>query len=230
MAVSFVLVHGASHGAWCWGRTVPHLEADPRVGAVVAIDLPGRPGARDPKPVGEIRIADYVRCIADEIESRDLHEVILVGHSLAGLSIPHAAARVAPRMRRLVHLATSCPPEGATVMQLMQHATSPLSRGLAGDPVAMFCNDLDEPTTAWLVERLVEEPPGVLVEPVVRADLPPDLPTTYILLEQDATLLPAFQVEQARAANVDEIVRFDSGHSAFAARPRELADLLLRWA
>ena len=65
--MSFVLVHGASHGAWCWDRTVPYLDADPRVGAVVAIDLPGRPGARDPKPVGEIRIADYVRCIADEI-------------------------------------------------------------------------------------------------------------------------------------------------------------------
>jgi pimeloyl-ACP methyl ester carboxylesterase len=228
--VSFVLVHGASHGAWCWERLVPCLEADARVGTVVAIDLPGRPGARDARSFEAVRIADYVQCIVDEIVSRDLRDVVLVGHSLAGLSIPHAASRVAARVRRVVHLATSCPPEGATVMQLMEHPTSPLSRGIAGDPAAMFCNDLDEETTSWLVDRLVDEPPGVMVEPVVRADPTPDLPATYILLERDATLLPVFQEEQARSAGVDEIVRFDSGHSAFAAKPRELAELLLRWA
>ena len=38
MAVSFVLVHGAAHGAWCWGRVAPHLAGDPRVAEVVAAE------------------------------------------------------------------------------------------------------------------------------------------------------------------------------------------------
>ncbi len=67
-------------------------------------------------------------------------------------------------------------------------------------------------------------------EPVKAAALPPELPTSYVLLERDETLPPELQLEQAKEAGVDEVVRFDSGHSAFAAKPRELAELLLGWA
>jgi pimeloyl-ACP methyl ester carboxylesterase len=228
--VSYALVHGAAHGAWCWERVIPHLEADPRVEAVMALDLPGRGATLVDKPVETIEIADYAAHIASEIESRDLRDVVLVGHSLAGISIPHAAARLGPRMKRLVYLATSNPPVGSTVMELMQDPRSPLSRGIADDPAAMFCNDLDDETTAWLLERLVDEPPGVMLEPVTEAELPKGLPTSYILLERDAVLLPEFQLDQAKNAGADEVIRFDSGHSAFAAKPRELAELLLGWA
>ena len=230
MAVSYALVHGAAHGAWCWERVTPYLEADLRVEAVVAIDLPGRAATRIDKPIEEIEIADYAAQIASEVEARDLREVVLVGHSLAGISIPHAAARLGPRMKHLVYLATANPPPGTTVMDLMQHPLSPISRGLAGDPATMFCNDLDAETTSWLLKRLVDEPPGVMIEPLTRAELPPELPTTYVLLERDESLPPALQLEQAQCAAVDEVIRFDSGHSAFAAKPRELAELLLGWA
>ena len=57
-----------------------------------------------------------------------------------------------------------------------------------------------------------------------------EVKSTYILLERDEALPPAYQREQARNANVDEVVPFDAGHSAFVSRPRELAELLLRYA
>jgi len=94
----------------------------------------------------------------------------------------------------------------------------------------MFCNDLDDETTAWLLSHLGPEPPGPMAEPVAAADLPADLDSTYILLERDEALLPEFQRAQARNARAREIVPFDAGHSAFASRPRELAALLLRYA
>ena len=50
MAVSFVLVHGASHGAWCWQPVVPYLEADERVDVVLPLDLPGSGARQDAKP------------------------------------------------------------------------------------------------------------------------------------------------------------------------------------
>jgi pimeloyl-ACP methyl ester carboxylesterase len=228
MAVNYVLVHGAAHGAWCWERVVPYLEAHPRVGSVLAIDLSGHGARRGVKPLADIAIADYIDDIVREIESHDLRDVVLVGHSMAGLSIPHAAARLMPRIARLVYLASSIPPAGSTITELMKHPLSPVSRGI--DAQTMFCNDLDPEASAWLLERLVEEPPGPMTEPVAKAELPPDLATTYILLERDATLPEALQLEQAEVAQVDEVVRFDSGHSAFASRPRELAELLLGWA
>jgi pimeloyl-ACP methyl ester carboxylesterase len=228
LSTNFVLVHGGAHAAWCWDRLVPHLRADARVGSVVAVDLSGHGARRDVKPQDAITLADYVDDVVREIESNDLREVVLVGHSLAGITIPHAAARVAARMRRLVYLSTSNPRPGESLMDLMKHPLSPLSRRL--EARSMFCNDLDEETTSWLLSKIGPEPPGPMVEPLPAVAPHAAVASTYILLERDEALPPAFQREQAWNAGVDEIVSFDAGHSAFASRPRDLAALLLRYA
>ena len=225
---SFVLVHGGAHGAWCWDRLVPFVRSDPRVDAVVAVDLTGHGARRDVKPQGDITLDDYVADVVREIEERDLREVVLVGHSLAGITVPRAAAPVADRMRRLVYLSTSNPPAGQSVDDLMKHPLSPLSRGV--DFERMFCNDLDDETMAWLLSTLGPEPPGPMGQPVAAVSLPASLASTYILLERDEALPPEFQRLQARNVGAREIVPFDAGHSAFASRPRELAALLLRYA
>jgi pimeloyl-ACP methyl ester carboxylesterase len=225
---SFVLVHGGAHGAWCWERLVPHLAASPGVEAVVAVDLTGHGARLETKPQEAVTRADYVADVVREIEARDLCEVVLVGHSLAGITVPEAAARVARRMRRLVYLSTAHPEPGCSVDDLMKHPLSPMSRGI--DFERMFCNDLDAETKAWLLAHLGPEPPGPMQEAVPGAALPAGLPSSYVLLERDEALPPALQRELARTARADEIVPFDAGHSAFASRPRELAELLLRWA
>jgi pimeloyl-ACP methyl ester carboxylesterase len=224
---NFVLVHGGSHGAWCWDRLVPHLRADPRVNLVLAVDLPGHGARRNAKPLAAITLADYVDGVVGEIESRDLRKVVLVGHSLAGITIPRAAARVPDRIQRLIYLSTSNPVAGQSIADLMQHPLSPLSRGV--DFRNMFCNDLDDEATAWLQSRLEPEPPGPIAESVPPVTLPPGLKSTYILLERDEALPPAFQREQALNARADEVVLFNAGHSAFVSRPQALAELLLRY-
>ena len=225
---SFVLVHGGAHGAWCWDRLVPHLKADPRVDAVVAVDLIGHGARLDLKPLDAIVLDDYVDDVVREIEDADLREIVLVGHSLAGITIPRVTARVLDRMRRVVHLSTIHPAPGDSVNDLMQHPLSPPSRGV--DFPTMFCNDLDDETTeAWLA-RLVPEPAGPMSEAISPVALPETLPSTYILCERDEAVPPPLQREQARAAGAREIVPIDAGHSAFASRPEELARLLLRYA
>ena len=223
---NFVLVHGAVHGGWCWERVVPLLEVSPRVEEVVAIDLVGHGARVEEKPLGDICLGDYADDVVREIESRDLHDVVLVGHSLAGITLPLAAQRLVSRLRRVVYLSTTNPPVGQSVEDRMNDPLSPISRAV--DFETMFCNDLDEETSTWLLSRLGPEPPGPMAEKVTVATGPSRVPSTYILLEKDEALPPAFQREQARTAQADEIITFDAGHSAFASRPKELADLLLR--
>jgi len=225
---SFVLVHGGAHGAWCWDRVLPFLRSDRRVEEVVAVDLTGHGARRDAKPLEAITLDDYVGDVVREIEDRNLRDVVLVGHSLAGITIPQVAARIPDRVRRLIHLSTSYPAAGRSIDDLMKHPLSPVSRGV--DFEVMFCNDLDEETSQWLLSRLCPEPPGPMAQPLAPAPLPAGIDSIYVLLERDETLPPELQREQARAAGVREIVPFDSGHSAFASRPRELAALLLRYA
>ncbi len=221
----FILVHGGAHAAWCWDRLVPFLRDDPAVESVVAVDLSGHGARSDVKPLDEITRDDYVDDVVREIEARDLHDVVLVGHSLAGITLPLVAARIPKRLRRMIYLSTSNPPIGESIMDLMKHPLSPLSRG--ADPRTMFANDLDDETAEWLQRNLGPEPPGPMREPVEVAVAPAEVACTYILLERDEALPPAYQREQARTAGVTDIIPFDAGHSAFASRPKELAALLI---
>ena len=225
---NFILVHGASHGAWCWERVVPLLLADSRVEEAIAVDLPGHGALREGKPVADITLDDYVSHVVERIETGNLENVIIVGHSLAGLTLPPVTHRVEARLRRVIYLASATPEKGHTVMGLMDHPQSPVQRGLSME--AMFCNDLDAESSQWLLSQLVDEPPRLMETPVDVPRAPSAVPSTYILLERDEALPPEIQREQARTAGVDEVVSFDSGHSAFASKPRELAELLLRYA
>ncbi len=223
---NFVLVHGAAHGAWCWERVVPHLLASPAVDAVVTVDLVGHGTRLDAKPLDAIRLDDYADDVVREVETRDLQDVVLVGHSMAGVTLPLVVPRIERRLRRLIYLSTTNPPVGQSINDLMSDPLSPVSREL--DFETMFCNDLDDETTSWLLDQLGPEPPGAMVEAARVSPASPGIASTYVLLEQDEALPPAFQRQQIQNAQPDEVVLFDAGHSAFASRPKDLADLFLR--
>ena len=88
----FGLVHGAYHGAWCWERLTPELE---RLGhRVFTVDLP----AEDPEAGAAEYAAVAVTAFADADE-----DLVLVGHSLGGLTIPLIAA--SRPVRQLIFLA-----------------------------------------------------------------------------------------------------------------------------
>ncbi len=225
---AFVLVHGGAHGAWCWERLLPLLERDPRVTRAIAIDLPGHGTRIGSKPQDEIQLADYVDTVAGDIEGADLADVVLVGHSLAGITIPHVAARLPQRLRRVVYLSTTNPALGQSVMdELQTHPLSPISRGI--DVTDAFCSDLDAATSAWLRSRLGPEPQGPMEEKVTRVAGPPEIPSSYVILEQDEVLPPAYQLEHAKRIRAGEVVRLAAGHSVFASQPEALAELLLRY-
>lgn len=226
---AFVLVHGGAHGAWCWERVEPRLARDPRVSAVLAVDLPGHGTRLAVKPQEDIALDDYVDAVVGDIERAGLTDVVLVGHSLAGITLPHVAARLPDRIRRVIYLSTTNPALGESVMdELLANPLSPTSRGI--DLTKAFCSDLDPETAAWLESRLGPEPPAPLETKVTRVAGPPEIPSTYILLEQDEVLPPAYQLEHAQRIGADEIVRLAAGHSAFASQPQALATLLLAYA
>ena len=87
---TLALVHGAYHGAWCWDRVIPLLTA--RGIDVVAPELP----CEDPAA----GIAEYATIVEAALDGRD--DVVIVGHSLGGLTIPVVASH--RPIRRMVFL------------------------------------------------------------------------------------------------------------------------------
>ncbi|MDE0780953.1 MAG: alpha/beta fold hydrolase [Alphaproteobacteria bacterium] len=86
---TYVLVHGAYHGGWCYENVVPLLEAQGHT--AIAVDLPGHGNNR--MPIEEVTLVKYVDHVCDIINGQD-EQVILVGHSLGGVTISEVAERM----------------------------------------------------------------------------------------------------------------------------------------
>ncbi len=229
-----VLVHGGAHGAWCWERLAPHLE-----GPALAIDLPGR-GTR-PLPLAEVTVDLWADAVAEEISKLPAARVTLVGHSLAGMVLPRVAERVPHSLLRLIFVSCSVPPEGQSVLDIVTPEVKALAeenqrRALPQrlpEPVArkMFCTDMDEEQTRFVLDRLVPEAWGPLLEPSQLAGLQRGIPASYVKLLADEVVPPALQDQMiANIANVGpvEVEEFDAGHDAMISRPAELAALINR--
>ena len=96
---TFILIHGAFHGGWCWDKVKPILEQNGNT--VVAPDLPSH-GA-DRTSIADVTLALYSERICEVLEQQS-EKVILVGHSLGGLSITQAAEERPDDIGLLVYL------------------------------------------------------------------------------------------------------------------------------
>lgn len=225
----FVFVHGATHGAWCWERVIPLLSM-----RAVALDLPGR-GSR-PAPLDAVTLDDWVDAVVEEIAALAPEPVVLVGHSLAGIVLPRVAKRVPERLAQMIFVACTVPPEGRTVIDVLSPDIRPLAEenlrnrqaSVLPDEVAraMFCNDMDEEQTRFVLDRLVPEAWAPMLTPSQLAGLSLGIPTTYVKLLRDTSVPPALQDEIASHMGRVRKVELDAGHDAMISQPKALAALL----
>jgi len=131
----FCLVHGAYLGAWCWERLIPELEA--RGHQVIAMDLP----IDDPSA----SLSDYTDTVIQSLQGVD-DNVILVGHSLAGMIVPLVALQ--RPIHRLVFLAALLPQIGMSGLDQFYDEVAPNMLKEIGY----------EPPEASLFEQLGDEP------------------------------------------------------------------------
>lgn len=104
----FALVHGAWHGAWCWERVAPELKA--RGHRVVAVDLP----CDDATATFETHADVVVRAL----EAAGGNDVVVIGHSLGGLTLPLVADR--RPVRRLIYLCALVPIPGSSLAEQLE--------------------------------------------------------------------------------------------------------------
>ncbi len=110
--MTFVLVHGGGFAGSCWDELVPLLE-----GTVLAVDLPGR--GTHPQDLGTVTRADFVDSVTNDIVTRDLRDVTLVGHSMAGITLPGVAERIPDRLSHLAFVSCAVPPHGTPLTDVL---------------------------------------------------------------------------------------------------------------
>ncbi len=166
----FLLVHGAWHGAWCWRAVIPALVcAGHRVHAVTLTGL----GERAHLLRADIDLQTHVTDVIQAIEAEELQQVVLVGHSYAGMLITAVADRMPQRLSRLVYLDAVVPKPGESWSGTHSPATrkarldaaraSPLFAFPPPDPVVF---GLDGEGHAWVVRRQTPHPAGTYEAPL----------------------------------------------------------------
>ena len=98
---TYVLVHGAWHGGWCWKEVADRLR-----GMGHSVSTPTQTGLGERKHLlsKDITLDTFAADVINHIEAEELTEVILVGHSFGGTSITGAADKIPNRIRHLVYL------------------------------------------------------------------------------------------------------------------------------
>lgn len=105
---TFVLVHGAWHGGWCWRRVADILRD--RGHRVFAPSLTGL-GDRAHLFSRDISLQTHVDDILSLVETEELSDFVLVGHSYGGFVISGVADTLRARVAHYIYLDASVPPD-----------------------------------------------------------------------------------------------------------------------
>jgi pimeloyl-ACP methyl ester carboxylesterase len=240
---TFVLVHGAWHGGWCWRKLTPLLTAAGHT--VLAPTLTGL-GDRCHLAAPEVGLSTHVQDVVQLLEFEDLRGVLLVAHSYGGMVVAGVAGAAPRRLAQLIYLDAYVPADGQAMTDLvpperldgMRQRVRDEGQGwllpsFAPEPWTVTVRDrylvTDQAEVDWLAARLVGQPFKTITEPV---HCPPvqdgALPRTYIRCPLYPN--PAFDryLAEARAAGSGwRAYELPTSHDAMVTAPRQLAEVLL---
>ena len=226
---TFVLVHGGGHGGWCWQRTARLLRAEGH-----DVYTPTFTGfgerAHLPAPDFETFVTDVANVIAFE----DLHEVVLVGHSMGGVVVPRVAEAVPSRIASAVWVAAVVTNDGQSLIEAVPQSpwiARAVTIGPDGtahtDPELILDANIHDGTPedrAFVHDRHLPYPPHALVEPGrLSAFLALGLPTGYVIATQDRTIEPHVARAFADRLPGSRRAEVDAGHDCMMTQPAATA-------
>ncbi|HEY1441630.1 MAG TPA: alpha/beta hydrolase [Mycobacterium sp.] len=239
---ALVLVHGGGFAADCWEPTIDVIRSlEPEL-KVLAVDLPGRRGK-----LGDLITAcvgGWVDSVVSDIEDAALDDLVIVGHSLAGLTVPGVVTKLgSARVREMILAAAQVPANGSALVDTFPEALSWYARRTAkrnvqkgrsgGLPNALarfvFCNGMTPAQRRFTLARSCQESPSIMIEKVDRSGMPDEVPRTWILTRRDRSAVSMKLQHEYIAAlgGVQTLIEIDTCHMLMVSEPERLAQILV---
>jgi pimeloyl-ACP methyl ester carboxylesterase len=218
---TFVLVHGAWHGGWCWRRVSDRLAA--RGHYVVAPTLSGL-CERSHLPPNGIGLSTHIEDVAGEIKWKDLDGIVLVGHSYGGMVITGVAEQLANRIAAIVYLDAFMPADGESLYAIV-HAAPPQASAVQPHPAEYFhVNAKDQ---AWVDSKLTPQPTRTLTEGLRVTDACQRI-HTKLYVRAPLFQMAAFDnaLDRCRADRSWRTETVTCGHDVMIDQPEVLAEML----
>ena len=236
---TFVLVHGAWHGGWCWQKVIPFLEAAGH--EVYAPTLTGL-AERASELAPDVGLDTHIQDIVGLLEEKNLHGVILVGHSYGGMVITGVVDQVPERIAHLVYLDTFVPRDGESMVDVSPMVIYLLRRQAQADGWRIDSRGTygvtTEPDRSWVLSKVTPQPLKTLEQPLHLKNpaIVEATPRTHICCTGGgfffSLVRPLVRRILARRALPPReegwrLRQLPTGHDAMITMPRELADCLL---
>lgn len=225
---TFILIHGAWHGAWCWAEVLKGLEAKGR--KAIALTLTGV-AERAKELSASVNLTTHIDDVVKACESID--RVVLVGHSYGGLVISGCVDRLAPKIERLVYLDAFLPEPGQCGFDLMKKEYGAhwkeRAKGGPGVPPMLSAKSmgvLDEKRAKEVDAKLTPHPIATFEEKV-QFDLEKwkALKKSYLRAKKYSGFGPTAARAKTLGLEVEEL---DAGHDVMLANPDALVAALDR--
>jgi len=216
---TFVLVHGAWHGGWCWQRVSDRLTAlGHRVFAPTLTGVCERSHLDSPS----VDLSTQIRDVVNEIRWKDLENVVLVGHSYGGMVITGVAEQVASKIASIVYLDAFVPADGQSIADLGGKVdASPFTAPI---PAARF--PVNEADRAWVDSKMTPQSTACFTEKIKLTGAYQKIARkTYIRAKDFAGFAATFERIRSDASWKTYIV--DCGHDVMIDKPDELTSILV---
>jgi pimeloyl-ACP methyl ester carboxylesterase len=236
---NFVLVHGAWHGGWCYRDTAAALR---KAGHTVHTPTHTGLGQRAHLASDSITLETHIRDIAGCIESEELNDVILVGHSYGGMVITGVADRLAARARALVYLDAFVPEHQDSLIGLLHKALVPevaaqfigAFRGSALDknsgmtqPIPAEVFNVAADKREWVTRRCVPQALATFEMPLLLTGAGAAVKKRLYILADGWDPSPfRYFARNCEGKAGWEVVKFPCGHDVMVDMPVQLAGTL----
>ena len=237
---TFVLVHGAWHGGWCYRDTAKALRD---AGHTVFTPTHSGLGERSHQSNEAITLETHIRDVCGVIEWEELNDVILCGHSYGGMVITGVADRMAARIKALVYLDAFVPENGDSLIGLINKALPPevaavfvdgfrasALEGRSGmmQPIPAEVFQIAPANRAWVDRRCVPQALATFDMPaLLTGDGPSIAHRLYILADAwDPSPFRHFAAKFDGAPGW-RVTKLPSSHDVMVDLPHELARALL---
>jgi pimeloyl-ACP methyl ester carboxylesterase len=228
---TFVLMHGAWHGGWCWRYVAPALRA-----AGHDVHTPTLTGLGERRHLAspDVGLRTHVQDVVALLEHEDLRQVLLVAHSFSGMILPDVALAVPDRLKRLVYLDAFVPAAGQSAADFgtpdaRQSARDDLAAGRwsSGPPDPAYLGIDDPDLAAWVAPRLAPHMLRTSLDVSSGDAWTTTVPSTLVLCAAGpGPAALAATVERARSAGWP-VLEIPADHEVMLTAPRLLIDLLL---
>lgn len=233
---TFVLIHGAWHGGWCWRDVRKILQADGH--NVFTPTLTGL-GERSHLRSAAINVDTYVLDIANLITWEELNQVVLVGHSYGGVIVSGVCDRMKSRIAHAIYLDAIAPKNGDTVLP---GGTAEVARARFGelqdgylaappDPNGFGVTEKLAAERAWVLRRMTPHLLGTWTQPVMLPNGGSDGVHRTFIYCNDKPAANA-EAERARLARFRDDPTWNyrelpCGHDSMIILPRETAEMFV---